>query len=129
MVLLKNDGGALPLNPTKSVAVIGPLGDDQHDMLGPWWGTGRDKDAVSLYTGIKAQDPNTTFVKACDLPNNEPPQYNPAMTARPAPGSTRRCHRGEVADQIVLALGETRGDERRGRHRAAISTCRASSRS
>src|SRR5439155_964863 len=32
MVLLKNDGGTLPLNPSKSVAVIGPLGDDQHDI-------------------------------------------------------------------------------------------------
>src|SRR6266545_2700482 len=41
MVLLKNDGGTLPLDPSKSVAVIGPLGDDQHDMLGPWWGKGR----------------------------------------------------------------------------------------
>src|ERR1700750_2683058 len=29
MVLLKNDGATLPLDPTKSVAVIGPLGDDQ----------------------------------------------------------------------------------------------------
>ena len=55
MVLLKNDGGTLPLNPSKSVAVIGPLGDDQHDMLGPWWGKGRDEDAVSVYQGIKAQ--------------------------------------------------------------------------
>jgi beta-glucosidase len=36
MVLLKNDGGTLPLDPSKSVAVIGPLGNDQHDMLGPW---------------------------------------------------------------------------------------------
>ncbi len=40
MVLLKNDGGALPLDPAKSVAVIGPLGDSPHDMLGPWWGKG-----------------------------------------------------------------------------------------
>ncbi len=47
MVLLKNDGATLPLNPAKSVAVIGPLGNDQHDMLGPWWGQGRDTDAVS----------------------------------------------------------------------------------
>jgi beta-glucosidase len=30
-------------------------------MLGPWWGVGRDADAVSLYDGIKAQDPSTTF--------------------------------------------------------------------
>ena len=40
MVLLKNDSTTLPLDPSKSTAVIGPLGDDQHDMLGPWWGQG-----------------------------------------------------------------------------------------
>jgi beta-glucosidase len=107
MVLLKNDNSTLPLNPNKSVAVIGPLGDDQHDMLGPWWGTGRDQDAVSLYTGIKAQDPNTTFTKACDLPNTEPPDYNPANDC---PNTTfpDAVAAAKSADQVVLALGETR---------------------
>jgi len=108
MVLLKNDKSTLPLDATKSVAVIGPLGDDQHDMLGPWWGTGKDTDAVSLYTGIKAQDPNTTFVKACDLPNTEPPQYNPADDCPVGPGFDQAVAAAQSADQIVLALGETR---------------------
>jgi beta-glucosidase len=108
MVLLKNDGGALPLDPTKSVAVIGPLGDDPHDMLGPWWGTGRDEDAVSVFNGIKAQDPNTSFVKACDLPNTEPPQYDPAADCPAGPGFDQAVTAAQGADQIVLALGETR---------------------
>ena len=38
MVLLENEGGVLPLDPAKSTAIIGPLGDSGHDMLGPWWG-------------------------------------------------------------------------------------------
>jgi len=67
MVLLKNDNATLPLDPTKTTAVIGPLGDDQHDMLGPWWGQGKDADAVSLLSGIKAQDPNTTFTLGCTM--------------------------------------------------------------
>src|SRR6478752_4956441 len=74
MVLLKNANQTLPLSSTKSTAVIGPLGDDQHDMLGPWWGQGRDTDAVSVYQGIKAQNPNTTFTAGCTLTNVEPPQ-------------------------------------------------------
>jgi beta-glucosidase len=107
MVLLKNAGSELPLDPKKSVAVIGPLGDDQHDMLGPWWGQGRDADAVSLYTGIKAQDPSTTFTKACTLPNTEPPQYDPAQDCPNAtfPDAVAAAN---AADQVVLALGETR---------------------
>ncbi|HZC69414.1 MAG TPA: beta-glucosidase BglX [Jatrophihabitans sp.] len=108
MVLLKNDNSTLPLDPNKSVAVIGPLGDDQHDMLGPWWGTGRDEDAVSLFTGIKAQDPNTTFTKACNLPNTEPPDYNPANDCPAGPGFDQAVTAAQSADQIVLALGETR---------------------
>src|SRR5205085_8471335 len=36
MVLLKNDGPVLPFSANKKIAVIGPLGNDQHDMLGPW---------------------------------------------------------------------------------------------
>ena len=108
MVLLKNDNSTLPLDSSKSVAVIGPLGDDQHDMLGPWWGTGRDQDAVSLYNGIKAQDPNTSFVKACDLPNTEPPDYNPANDCPVGPGFDQAVTAAKSADQIVLALGETR---------------------
>src|SRR5215475_1548011 len=108
MVLLKNDNSALPLDASKSVAVIAPLGDDQHDMLGPWWGTGRDQDAVSLYNGIKAQDPNTTFVKACDLPNTEPPDYNPTNDCPVGPGFDQAVAAARSADQIVLALGETR---------------------
>src|SRR3954468_16892471 len=57
MVLLKNSGATLPLDPNKSTAVIGPLGDDGHDMLGPWWGRGDDADAVTVFDGISKQSP------------------------------------------------------------------------
>ena len=40
MVLLKNDGGALPLDPAKSVAVIGPLGDSPARHARPVVGQG-----------------------------------------------------------------------------------------
>ncbi len=109
MVLLKNDNSALPLDPAKNTAVIGPLGDDQHDMLGGWWGTGRDQDAVSLLTGIKAQSTGTTtFTKACTLPNTEPPDYKPADDCPAGAGFDQAVAAAKAADQVVLALGETR---------------------
>src|SRR4051812_48709739 len=46
MVLLKNGDSTLPLSKDKKTAVIGPLAKNGHDMLGPWWGKGRDEDAV-----------------------------------------------------------------------------------
>jgi beta-glucosidase len=109
MVLLKNDGGTLPLDPSKSVAVIGPLGDDQHDMLGPWWGQGRDQDAVSLFDGIKAQNPNTTFTQGCTILDKDPPDNTPADECGSDAGFPAAVAAAKAADQVVLALGESRG--------------------
>ena len=108
MVLLKNDGATLPFDPTKKTAVIGPLGDDQHDMLGPWWGRGLDADAVSVLAGIAAQSPGTTFAQGCTLSNDEPPAYDPAKDCTSADGFADAVAAANAADQVVLALGETR---------------------
>jgi beta-glucosidase len=107
MVLLKNSGSVLPLAAGRKTAVIGPLGDDQHDMLGPWWGQGRDDDAVSLYTGIKAQSPSATFTQGCTRRNVEPPEATDAdaCSALDVAAVTAAAN---AADQVVLALGETR---------------------
>jgi beta-glucosidase len=120
MVLLKNDGGLLPLDPKKSVAVIGPLGDDQHDMLGPWWGQGRDTDAVSLYTGIKAQDPNATFTQGCAMVDKDPPALTPADECGSDAGFAAAVAAAKNADEVVLALGETRGQSGEAAARSEI---------
>jgi beta-glucosidase len=109
MVLLKNDDSTLPLDPKKSVAVIGPLGDDQHDMLGPWWGQGRDEDAVSLFDGIKAQNPDTTFTEGCTILDKDPPANTPADECGSDAGFPAAVAAAKAADQVVLALGESRG--------------------
>jgi beta-glucosidase len=119
MVLLKNNGGTLPLDPTKSVAVIGPLGNDQHDMLGPWWGTGRDQDAVSLFDGIKAQDPNTTFAQGCEILDRDPPDP-PNDECGSDAGFDAAVATAQGADQVVLALGETRGESGEAESRSNI---------
>jgi len=109
MVLLKNEGSTLPLDPAKNTAVIGPLGDDGHAMLGPWWGTGRDEDAVTVLNGIKAQSSGTTtFAQACTLPHTEPPAYDPAADCPAGPGFDAAVAAANSADQVVLALGESR---------------------
>jgi beta-glucosidase len=106
VVLLKNDNGTLPLDPTKSTALIGPLGDDKHDMLGPWWGQGKDDDAVSLFEGMKAANPNTTFTPGCTLSNSD--LYDPANECASDAGFPAAVAAAQAADQVVLALGETR---------------------
>jgi beta-glucosidase len=107
MVLLQNKGGILPLDPSKKTAVIGPLGDDQHDMLGPWWGAGRDSDAVSVLDGISQQSPGATFAEGCKLSNAEPPTDDPEGCGSTA-GFAAAVAAAKAADQVVLAVGETR---------------------
>ena len=57
MVLLKNEGGALPLdNDIRSIAVIGPLADSKADMIGSWAAAGdRNSKPVTLLEGLKTR--------------------------------------------------------------------------
>jgi beta-glucosidase len=119
MVLLKNDNGALPLDPNKSVAVIGPMGNNQHDMLGPWWGVGQDADAITVLDGIKAQDPNTTFSQGCTILDKDPPDP-PNDECGSDAGFDDAVAAAQSADQIVLALGETRGESGEAESRSNI---------
>jgi beta-glucosidase len=109
MVLLQNEGGILPLDPDKSTAVIGPLADNQSDMLGPWWGRGDPKDVVTVLKGIDdAQDTAaTTYAQGCKLSNTEVPHTDPEGCGSDA-GFGEAVAAANAADQVVLALGETR---------------------
>jgi len=109
MVLLKNDGGVLPLDPAKTTAVIGPLADDVHDMLGPWWGKGDDADTVSLRAGMAAQSANTTFAQGCTIADVDPPANTPADVCGSDALFAAAVTAANAADQVVLALGESRG--------------------
>jgi beta-glucosidase len=108
MVLLQNEGGILPLDPTKSTAVIGPLANNQHDMLGPWWGRGEDDDVVTVLDGIDEQNTAaTTYAEGCKLSNTEVPHDDPEGCGSDA-GFAEAVAVANAADQVVLALGETR---------------------
>src|SRR5215212_6574962 len=109
MVLLKNSGGVLPLSPGKKTAVIGPLAKNQHDMLGPWWGFGRDSDAVTVFDGINQQSPGATYAEGCSIADKEAPDRNPADECGSTAGFDAAVAAANAADQVVLALGESRG--------------------
>jgi beta-glucosidase len=121
MVLLKNDGGTLPLDPSKSTAVIGPLGNDQHDMLGPWAGQGHDDEAVSVLDGIKAQATGpVSFAEGCTMIDKDPPDNSPADECASNAGFAAAVAAANGADQVVLALGETRGQSGEAESRSQI---------
>jgi beta-glucosidase len=108
MVLLKNEGPVLPLDPNKSTAVIGPLAKNQHDMLGPWWGRGDDDDVVTVFDGIDEQNTApTTYAEGCKLSNLEVPDWT-GDGCGPEVDFSEAVAAAQAADQVVLALGETR---------------------
>jgi beta-glucosidase len=119
-VLLKNDRGLLPLKKFGTIALVGPLVDDQEDLLGSWRAAGDWRQAVSVMTGISnlfgsavtilrakganlVDDPGlraTLKAYGVDLPvDTRSPQ---AMMAQ-AVGLAAR------ADVVVAVLGESSG--------------------
>lgn len=59
MVLLKNDGNALPLGKSvRNVLVTGYLAESQEDVLDFWKGNGDHKDTVTILEGVKNKIPN-----------------------------------------------------------------------
>jgi beta-glucosidase len=52
-VLLRNDGGLLPLTGPSSIAVIGPLADSRRDTLGPWVFDYDLDETVTVLQGIR----------------------------------------------------------------------------
>ncbi len=96
IVLLKNNG-VLPLSKSvKSVAVIGPLADNQDELIGTWSARGEGKDVISLFTAIKSKLPNAavTYVKGCEIEGDSKAEFAKALAA------------ARKADVVVVAVGE-----------------------
>lgn len=70
MVLLKNENQLLPIDPAKSIALIGPLANTQRDVTGCWSPAGDAKNSVSVLSGFKnvlGNSANITYAKGCNL--------------------------------------------------------------
>jgi beta-glucosidase len=101
-VLLKNEGGTLPLKADgKTVALIGPLADDAGQMLGSWAGKGDPKDAVTLRSAltkqVEAAQGHVLYAKGTELRGTSDAGFSDAV------GIARK------SDIVVFALGEDAG--------------------
>jgi beta-glucosidase len=98
-VLLKNDRETLPLSKeVKSIALIGPLANDQKNMLGSWTGDGDVANAVTLLDGIKAKVSTATkinYAKGCDIDGDSTNGIDEAV---------RAARKSEV---VIVAVGES----------------------
>ncbi len=113
MVLLKNDKHLLPLDKgIKTIALIGPLVDDQGDQLGSWAGDGQEENAVTPHEGIQAKLPHAKILVSrgvdFDLPSGH--KYaqrlsarRPRLQARPAWPAKPRPEPRDIAEAVELA--------------------------
>jgi beta-glucosidase len=100
VVLLKNenkDGGKiLPLSNPARIAVIGPLSDNQLDMLGSWHAAGDHARVITLLEGLKRKFTNSeiSYAKGCDLYSDDRSGFKEALDL------------AGKSDVIILAIGE-----------------------
>ncbi len=99
VVLLRNEGGLLPIPPaTRRIALIGPFGADRANLDGPWSFAGFRRHGVDLKTGLRGRlrsPVQLTVAPGCGID-------------APLPGGIERAvAAARAADVVLLALGES----------------------
>ncbi len=120
MVLLKNEGGLLPLKKDlKKVAVVGPLADSMEATEGSWMVFGHTPAAVTVLAGIRAKLPaaQVTYAPGPEIRRDIPSWFETSMAGmqrKPAqsPVDAEAAFQAAVetaraADLVVMVLGET----------------------
>lgn len=104
-VLLKNNG-VLPLSKdVKHVALLGPMGAEQGELLGCWSGRGEAKDVVSLAQGLRTALPSGVkldVAMGCELVES-------TQSKSPTVEIEAAVALAHAADVILLAVGEPSG--------------------
>lgn len=99
LVLLKNDKRILPLSKhMQKIAVIGPLADDQQNILGSWSCNGKSKDAISVLRGIqnKIADGSTIlYAQGCGIMDSNRTGFNYALKI------------AQQSEVVILVVGES----------------------
>ncbi len=120
MVLLRNEGGLLPLKKDlQKVAVIGPLADSMESTEGSWMVFGHKPAAVTVLQGIRARltGAQVTYAPGPEIRRDIPSWFEGAMagfTSKPAqtPEEGEAAFQAAVetaraAELVVMVLGET----------------------
>ena len=120
MVLLRNEGGLLPLSKElKKVAVIGPLANSKESTEGSWMVFGHQPAAVTVLEGIRAKLPEAqvTYAPGPEIRRDIPSWFEsmmaeqsrkPAQTPQESEAAFQAAlDAARTADQVVMVLGET----------------------
>lgn len=119
-VLLKNDRQLLPLKKSGVIALVGPLADDQTNVLGSWRGGGDWHKAVSVEAGISNVAGSTVTILHARGANliDDPAllatlrmfgEYVPVDNRSPEKMLKEAVQVARRADVVVAVLGESSG--------------------
>jgi beta-glucosidase len=98
LVLLKNDGAALPLSKAyRRLALIGPLADSSADMRGPWHAAAGVNDPITVLAGLREALPDIdiTYTKGVEIEDDS------------LAGIAAAVDSVSQADAILLCFGES----------------------
>ncbi len=97
-VLLKNENKILPLSRSiRNIALVGPLADNQAEVMGSWKARGQAEDVVSVYQGLKnklGDKVKITHVRGCDFSDTSRKGFAEAVKA------------AERSDIVIAVMGE-----------------------
>ena len=100
IVLLKNERAVLPLrHDVRAIAVVGPLADNQVDLLGAWSAHGRAESVVPMLASVRAAAPKArvSYAKGCGT----------SASADDAKSIDLAVKAARSADVVIAAVGET----------------------
>ncbi|WP_092113203.1 glycoside hydrolase family 3 N-terminal domain-containing protein [Prevotella sp. KH2C16] len=113
IVLLKNENKTLPLSKSvKKIALIGPLADNQSEVMGSWKACGDEKDVISVYCGLKSKlgtGIKILCVQGCDFSDRSKQGFAEAMKV------------AQESDIVIAVLGEKALMSGESRSRAFLS--------
>ncbi|MDP9423606.1 MAG: beta-glucosidase BglX [Pseudomonadota bacterium] len=112
IVLLKNDGGLLPIaRSARRIAVVGALAEDSNSQLGSWRAQGRVDDVRPLLPALRAALPKSEIIfERGASPANDDASGIPAAVAA-----------ARTADLVLLVVGEDFDLSGEARSRSDIS--------
>jgi beta-glucosidase len=100
IVLLKNKDNLLPLSKdVKKVALIGPLANNNKDLLGSWSAAGNPDDIVTVLQGLKnllGDNIQIKFAKGCGIHDDDVSGFDEAIRI------------AKESDVVIFAAGESR---------------------
>jgi beta-glucosidase len=120
-VLLRNENGTLPLQPStaQKVAVIGPLADSKRDINGPWVFVNKVDESVTVLDGLKQVAPQGTqftYAQGVQIARKFPSMFDQIFGGDKTTAWTGERQKQEFekavetareADKVVMVLGES----------------------